>query len=457
MRLIVVTMRLLTLLAAVQTTIFAQTANQKSPVALSKQTFAFINVSVLPLDKEILLSNQTVIIKNGRIAAIGPAEKSQIPKDAIRIDGQNKFLLPGLSDMHVHLPYNPDDINDTPAFLKLFVANGVTTVLNLLGVPAHVALRERIATGEELGPIVYTSGFYVNEPFVRTPEEVEAEVTKQKRAGYDVIKIHGNLTRESYHRLFEVSRREGIRVIGHAPRNLGYEPMLEERQDAVAHAEEYIVAYFGFGRRCCTAEEIGPMVRYISEATSKAGTWVVPTLTIFKGIAPQIKDLDSVLKRPEMKYVPHGIAAEWQPGKNRYQKNKPEEIPTLEGVYGLQEYLVNGFKKAGVRLLAGSDTPVTAAVIPGFSLHEELANLVAAGLTPYEALRTATYNPADFLGALDEFGTVTVGRRADLLLIDQNPLQSVKAVSEISGVMIRGRWLPRKELKKMLDGLAAPH
>jgi hypothetical protein len=289
------------LLAAEPTCVLAQPANQKSPiVALSKETYAFTDVSVLPMDKEIVLSNQTVIIKNGRIVAFGSAETTPIPKGAIRVDGKNKFLLPGLSDMHVHLPFNPEDINDTPALMKLFVVNGVTAVLNLLGVPRHLELRERIARGEELGPIVYTSGFYVNEPFVRTPEEVEAEVIKQKRAGYDVIKIHGNLTRESYHRLFEVSRREGIRVIGHAPRNLGYEPMLEERQDAVAHAEEYVVAYFGFGRRCCTAEEIGPLVQYISEATAKAGTWVVPTLTIFKGIAPQIKDLDSVLKRPEM-------------------------------------------------------------------------------------------------------------------------------------------------------------
>jgi len=414
-----------------------------------------MHVSVLPMDREVVLPNQTVVIKGGRIVAMGLAEKTAVPDGALRIDGKGKYLLPGLADMHIHLPYNESDIKDTPAVLKLFVANGVTTVLNLLGLPAHLALRERIARGEELGPVVYTSGFYVNEPFVRTPDEIEAEVIKQKRAGYDIIKIHGNLTREAYHRLFVVARREGIHVIGHAPRNLGYEPMLEERQDAVAHAEEYINAYFGFNRRCCTAEEIGPMVRDISQATAKAGTWVVPTLTIFKGITAQIKDLDAVLKRPEMRYVPPAIAADWQPANNRYRKNKPEEIPTIEGVYGLQAYLVKGFRDAGVRLLAGTDAPVTAVVIPGFSLHEELANLVEAGLTPYEALRTATYNPADFLDALNEFGTVSLGRRADVILIDRNPLQSINAVSEISGVMLRGRWIPRAELRKMLDELAA--
>jgi hypothetical protein len=405
------------------------------------------------MDREEVLPDQTVIIKEGRIVFIGPAKESRVPASALKIDGTGKYLVPGLADMHVHLPYNQNDIKDTPAFLRLFIVNGVTTILNLLGLPAHLELRERIARGEEFGPVIYTSGFFINEPFVRTPDEVEAEVVKQKRAGYDIIKIHGNLTRESYHRLFEVARREKMRVIGHAPRNLGYEPMLEERQDAVAHAEEYVVAYFGFNRKCCNAEEIEPMIRFISTETAKAGTWVVPTLTIFKGIGPQIKDLNAFLNRPVMRYVPRGIASDWMPGKNRYERNTKEEIPALEGIYGLQAYLVKGMRDAGVRLLAGTDSPVSAAVVPGFSLHEELANLVAAGLTPYEALRTATSNPADFLGALNEFGTVSVGRRADVILIDRNPLQDIKALSEISGVMIRGRWMPRKDLQKMLADL----
>jgi alpha-D-ribose 1-methylphosphonate 5-triphosphate diphosphatase PhnM len=156
MKTVALILGLLAVLNAVQTSLFAQPANRNnSPVALRKQTFAFTNVSVLPMDREIVLSNHTVIIKNGRIVAIGESEKTLIPEGAIRIDGRNKFLLPGLSDMHVHLPFNPDDINDTPALLTLFVANGVTTVLNLLGVPQHLAVRERIAKGQELAPVVH--------------------------------------------------------------------------------------------------------------------------------------------------------------------------------------------------------------------------------------------------------------------------------------------------------------
>ena len=432
----------------------ASTQAQRTVKPLSTKTVVFTNVNVLSMENDKILLDLTVVISNGRIAAVGPTAQIKVPANAFQISGKNKYLLPGLSDMHVHLPYNQDDVKDTPALLHLFVVNGVTTVLNLLGLPSHLELRDRIDKGTEFGPVIFTSGFYINEPFVRTADEVEAKVIEQKRAGYDVIKMHGNLSREAYHRLFEVARREKIKVIGHAPRNLGYQPMLEERQDAVAHAEEYVTAYFGFNRRCCTAEEIGPMVRYISTETAKAGTWVIPTLTIFKGIAPQIKDLPAVLNQPTMRYVPSSIAADWQPDRNRYKQNKKEEIQTFEGVYGLQAYLVKGFRDAGVRLLAGTDTPVTAAVVPGFSIHQELENLVEAGLTPYEALRAATSNAAKFLEQSSEFGTITVGKRADLLLIDQNPLNDIRATTQISGVMIRGRWLPKAELDSMLAKLS---
>src|SRR5262245_41210148 len=362
--------------------------------------------------------------------------------------------MPGLADMHIHLPFNTYDREDAPAMLQLFIVNGVTTALNLLGLPEHLLMREQIAQGKLLGPVIYTSGFFINEPKFKTPEEVERQVIKEKQAGYDFIKMHGNLSREAYHRLFEVARREGIRVIGHVPRNLGIRATLEERQEAIAHAEEYLYGYFLFNRPCCTEEELGPMIREIAEATDKAGAWVIPTLTIYKGIAPQVEDFNAVLQRPEVKYVPNGLATEWRPERNRYRNKKREEIPILNSLYKLQELLVKGLRDANVRILAGSDTPATPAVVPGFSIHDELKNLVAAGLTPYEALRAATANAAEFLGAADEFGTVAVGRRADLILADADPLANVGATAKLSGVMARGRWLSETTLRAKLTELA---
>jgi urease alpha subunit len=181
---------------------------------------AFVNVNVVPMDRERILPNHTVIIRDGLIAEIGPAARVNAPAGVTVIDGAGKYLMPGLADMHVHMAGSRDI---QLALLKLYVANGVTTILNARGAPEHLALRAEIARGEVFGPTLLTVGPYVNEPFFTTPDEVERAVVEQKRAGYDFIKMHGDLSREAYARLMAVGRREGIRIIGHAPRTLGLE------------------------------------------------------------------------------------------------------------------------------------------------------------------------------------------------------------------------------------------
>ncbi len=429
--------------------------------AKQKQIVAFINVNVVPMDQERVLAGQTVIVKDGRIAEMG--EQIKVPAGAVRVDGRGKYLLPGLADMHVHIP-GYDEPTDA-ATLQLFVANGVTTVLNLHGTPRHLELRERVARGQMLGPQIYTSGPFIADAGapVLLPEEAERDVIEQKQAGYDLIKIHGDFSREAYHKVFEVARREGLRVVGHAPRNLGVEPMFEERQDAVAHAEEYIYAYFFFKRdpkmanadqetRLRNIAEQESKIPALAQATAKAGTWLIPTLTVYHGIGLQVDDIDAMMRRPEMKYLPPSIAARFAPENNTYLKRfKKDTAKIFLAQADLLSKLVKGMREAGVKMLAGTDTPVPS-VVPGFSLHDELQELVAAGLTPYEALRTATANPAEFLGSR-EFGTVAVGKRADLILVDGDPLKNVGNAARRSGVMVHGRWFTAKELNHMLDGL----
>ena len=433
--------------------------------ARQKQTVAFVNVNVVPMNEDRVLARQTVVVKDGVIAALGPADKIKVPPGALRIDGRGKYLLPGLADMHVH--FEAFDEQATNVMLKLFVANGVTTVLNLYGTPSFLTLRERVAQGDTLGPAIYTSGpFISNAPAPSpTPEEVERQVVAHKRAGYDLIKIHGNFSREAYHKLFEVSRREDIRVIGHLPRNLGIDAAFEEKQDAIAHAEEYLYAYFFFKPTTSPADgsqaaqlrwiaDQASRIPSVAQATASAGIWVSPTLTVYSGIARQVDDIESVLKRPEMKYLPRSISSQFQASNNRYVKRfKKETAPGFFARADLLSKLVKGLRDAGVRMLAGTDTAVPS-VVPGFSLHDELRELVAAGLTPYEALRTATANPAEFLRT-DKFGTVTVGKAADLILVDGDPLKDINNASRRTGVMTRGRWFTEEELRKMLDGIAA--
>lgn len=343
----------------------------------------------------------------------------------------------------------------TSALLQLYVANGVTTVLNLSGIPRHLELRERTANGTLFGPTIYTSGPFISPTTGSspTPEEVERAVIEQKRARYDLIKIHGDFTREAYRKLFVVARREGMRVIGHAPRNLGIEVMIEERQDAVAHAEEYIYDKNSSSRGFAQME---PRIPSIARATANAKTWLVPNLTAYKNIGLQVADINAVMSRPEMKYIPPRIAQSWGPATNPYvARFKNLNIEQFWTLYRGLEKFTRAFRDAGVRLLAGTDA-MNPSVVPGFSLHDELRDLVAAGLTPYEALRAATANAAEFLKAEKEFGTIAVGRRADLILVEGNPLDNVTSASRRTGVMMRGRWLSQSELQKRLDEGSKP-
>jgi hypothetical protein len=406
-----------------------------------------VNVSVLPMDRERVLTGQTVIVRRGAITDVGPADRVTVPDAATRVDGQGKYLMPGLADLHVHFG-GPRDMQ--LALLKLYVANGVTTVLNLRGSSDQLALRKDVAEGKVLGPTIYTAGPYVNEPFVTTPDEVERAVVDLKRSGYDFAKMHGDLSREAYRRLHAVGRREGIRVIGHAPRNLGIEAMFEERQYAVVHAEEYIYDRNNSSRHFA---QIEPRIPELARATVNAGIWVMPNLTAYKNIGAQINDLDAILARPEMAHMPPGIRESWGPATNPYTRRFGKDLyPGFLERYAMLEKLVRGFRAAGVKMLVGTDA-LNTAVVPGSSMHDELADLVAAGLTSYEALRAATANAAEFFAVSGRNGTVAVGQPGDLVLLEANPLENVANTRRIAGVMLRGRWMSQAEIGTMLEAL----
>jgi dihydroorotase-like cyclic amidohydrolase len=239
-----------------------------------------------------LWSGQTVVIRGGHIAEITPREKALVPRGATRIDGTGKYVIPGLVDSHIHLQ---QDENTNRDLLTLFLLNGVTTVLNLYGTPLHLALRAAVDRGEVPGPRILTSGPSVGAPHGQTPtispEEIAREVAAQKRLGYDFIKLHGDLSLEAYRRLMAASRQENLLVVGHAPRNLGVGPMLSEQQQAVAHLEEYLYAYFYYGTHQQEAiSDLDKKIRILATATKKAGTSVISTIEVYRGIADQIAD-----------------------------------------------------------------------------------------------------------------------------------------------------------------------
>jgi hypothetical protein len=403
------------------------------------------------MDRDTVLANQTVLIRDGRIEQLGSSGRVRIPAGVTRIAADGKYLIPGLADMHVHM-VGPRELQAD--LLKMYLVNGVTTILNMRGTPDHLALRSDIRAGRVLGPNMYTVGRFVNAPFFVTPDSVEQEVVAQKRAGYDFIKMHGELSRKAYARLNAVGKREGIRIIGHAPRTLGIGVVFAERQYALAHAEEFLYDTTGSSRDV-DLPKFEPRIPEFTRGMLAAGTWLMPNLTAYRVIGRMAENLEAVLARPEMEFLPAAVEVGWRRENNVYTRRfGPERAPGFAARQALLQKLTKAFDSAGVKLLVGTDG-LNTGVVPGWSAHDELQELVDAGLSPYHALRAATVNASAFLGSRPCIGQVRSGCVADLVLLDANPLTNIRNTRRISGVMVRGQWLPRQELNRILELLEA--
>ncbi|HEY0101099.1 MAG TPA: amidohydrolase family protein [Pyrinomonadaceae bacterium] len=394
---------------------------------------AFLNVNVVPLDREGVLANQTVVIENGRISALGAASKIKVPKGALRIEGKNRYLMPGLVDMHAHL-YSPLE-------LPLYLANGVTTVYNLNGRPANLLWRAEVEQGKLAGPTIYSCG-----PTIRTAQKAEEArqlVEEQKRAGYDSIKIYNGVSKEAYDALIAEAQKHGMLYIGHIPRAPGLESVLKAKQ-AIAHAEEFVYTTF----KNNTEDE--SRIPEVAAQTRDAGVQVVLTFVAYDHIIKQVETLPALLATPEMKYLAPWVRESWGVDVNPYKARLGTQGAALNKSLAFQKKLAKELHRVGVRIMTGTDA-MNPGVVPGFSEHEELRHLLDLGFTPFEAIRAATRYPGEFLTKTGEFGTVATGKRADLLLLDGNPLQDIKRISRPLGVMARGRWMSRAELQRMLD------
>ncbi|HEX8734168.1 MAG TPA: amidohydrolase family protein [Pyrinomonadaceae bacterium] len=420
---------------------FGYASAQISPAqnAANKVT-AFVNVNVVPMDKERVLYNQTVLVRDGRISEIGDAKKVKLPKNAVRIDGRGKFLMPGLADMHAHL--------NSPHELPLYLANGVTTVYNLNGQPSHLLWRDRARKGEMLAPTIYTCGPTIRT--AKTAEDARRIVEEQSRAGYDSIKIYSFVSKEAYPVLVEEARKRKMLIVGHIPREPKFEDVMKTGM-AIAHAEEFVYTFFN------NNVDDDSRLAEVVKMTRENNVPVILTLVAFDRIIRQAEDLPALLASPEIKYLAPWVRESWQPGKNLYQQRfaNAESINYLKKSIALQKKMAQAFRQAGVRIMVGTDA-MNMGVVPGFSVHEELRNLLEINFTPFEALRAATRNPAEFLQP-GEFGTISAGRRADLILLDGNPLEDVSRASRPAGVMARGRWLPADALRRMLDEVSADY
>lgn len=415
----------------------ARTEAVREPPPLNATRLVIANVTVIPMDRDTVLMNQDVVIEGGVIVAIGHALVSGDASGGRRLDGTGRFLMPGLIDSHVHLQYLADSAAN-PAILRLFLEYGVTTVVNLLGLPEHLALRERLATGAVVGPQLFTTGFFVNPPYVRSAAEAARSVRDASAAGYNFVKVHGDMPIDWYDSLYTAAHAARIRVIGHAPRTLGMHVAFDRGITAVAHAEEFMYAYFTPQRTAAIeARGLDAYLSDIADSTLAAGVSVMSSLTPFGRIPEMAMSLQSLMDQKDAQRLSDGIREEWTRISSRFRGQWDSSSANgFSRQYRIQELIVKALSDRGVRLLLGTDAPVNGTV-PGRSVHEELQRLVAAGLTPYQALRSATAAPAAFLAI--NAGVVTPGRRADLLLLDQNPLESIHRSQSIRAVIVRGQ------------------
>jgi len=411
---------------------------------------AFVNVNVVPMDRERVIENQTVIVRNDRIAELGPANKIKVPDGATRIEGQGKYLMPGLAEMHGHIPPPNAPKQYTEAVLFLYVANGLTTVRGMLGAPNQLELRDKANRGELVAPTLYLAGPSFNGNSVNSPEQAIAMVRQQKQEGWDLLKVHPGLTRDEYDAMAKTAKEVGIRFAGHIPAEVGLLHALEMGQETIDHVDGYIEYLNG---------EAGPVdeakLAEVVRRTKAAGAWIVPTMVLWETLVGYTS-LETLSALPELKYTPLQQVEQWKT-LHRNRLNHPQfDRKKAELIVTNRKRILKALHDGGVRILLGTDAPQQFSV-PGFSIHHEMALMVKSGFTPYQVLQSGTKNVGDYFKGKDNFGTIEVSKRADLLLVEGNPLKDVAQVAKRAGVMLRGRWLPESELRKRLDEIAASY
>ena len=426
----------------------AQPASVDTSEAVGKGLL-ITNVHLVPMDRQQVLRDHAVRVRDGVIDWVGPAEEVPAEAGFRTVDGAGGYLLPGLTDFHVHLG-PPDE-------LDLYLYNGVTTVVNLSGSPRHLELREAVRSGDLRGPTIYTAGPTIdgdpprNPRFVPigTPERAREEVRRQVEAGYDLLKIYDLISPENYRAAVAAAKEAGLPVAGHIPKALGLEDVVGEQQ-LIAHAEEFFYTFFAFEADASRLPEAARLVA----ATETA---VCPNTGFIRAIIEQAEDIETVLARPELRFLPPSTLASWQPESNRYVGRSAEWLARNQRMYPFLNLLTAELHGAGVPLLSGSDAAVAGAA-PGFSLHSELRELDEIGLSPFEALRTVTSNSGEWIAKwLDEPappGLVAPGSRGDLLLLGSNPLEDLSALRDLRGLAVRGEWIEHSELEADIEARA---
>jgi len=425
--------------------------------------YIFENVNVIAMNKPAVMNNMAVVIRKDKIVAIIDQSKAHKIKAINRVDGKGRYLMPGLADMHVHVRWSPQ------IMFNLFIAHGVTTVANMRmadgdGKINHLKLRDQIASNEITGPRYLVSGMHLEDGFPATITDVKSVLDDHKKKSIDFVKIHGDLDPDIYNAVVVGAKQRGLKVIGHAQHNQPLKSSLT--LDSLEHMEEilyiardtafasnnqesFLSAYRANVNRLFDSNYRKKVVNDIAASD----IYIDPTLIVYKMVGEWASDehLAAMRDNPELQYLPADVRDYWlSPATNPYQEagfpiTKTEVDKNLAILFLLTKELYD----AGVPLMTGTDTFGT--LIPGLSLHQELQLFVEAGLTPFQALKCSTVNVAAYLGETGIAGVIQVGARADIILLDKNPLVDIDNSQSVSGVYTHERWFSQSELATFLN------
>ncbi len=428
------------------------------------QSVLIEHVHVVDVVRGETLADRQIAIDSGRILMI--AEAVPDPNTyASRIDGQGAYAVPGLTEMHAHIPSPPATEAQIEETLFLYLANGITTIRGMLGHPYHLELRAKQEAGDLLSPRIFTSSPSLNGNTVPSPADAARLVAQYASEGYDFLKIHPGIQRDVFDTLVKTAREVGIPFAGHVPVQVGIRHALESGYATIDHVDGYLEGlvpeeagvnpeengFFGYN---FTPLADTTRIASLVGLTREQQVWIVPTQSLFeRWFAPT--DADSLLAEPEMRFMAAETLQNWKNSHGQYLADpawSPQQWQTFDA---LRRQLIYRLYKDGHGLLLGSDAPQVFNV-PGFSIHHEMDAMRRAGIPPEDILRMGTLYPARFFGLEDRSGSLEAGKEASLLLVGGNPLQDPTALRAVKGVMLRGRWLPREtldiRLKEIADG-----
>jgi imidazolonepropionase-like amidohydrolase len=438
---------------------FSTLAFGQQPMDSRTQEIVLLMVDVIPMDNERVLADQTVIIRNNKIVAVG--SKLKYNKSAHVVNADGKYLIPGLAEMHAHVPPN-DDLESMKEVLLLFAMNGITTIRGMLGHPKHLALREMINKGEVLGPRLFTTGPSFSGSSVKTAADAEKMVREQKAAGYDFLKLHPGLTMETFPAIAATAKAVGIPFVGHVSFKVGIWRAIDADYSSIDHLDGFVEGLVPDIENM-SEQQTGLFALYIADRADERQIpklmkglkdhqiWVVPTQALAeRWFAPDFT-AQTFLNDRGTKYMNKATVDQWVENKKNLMANPQYDRAKVQALVNLRRRLIKACQDNGVGLLLGCDAPQVFNV-PGFSTHSELQYMVAAGLTPYQALKTGTVNVANYLKMKDA-GVIKKGAVADLVLLGGNPLADINETQKIEGVMLNGKWLSKEyidaELKKL--------